>query len=120
METNFRLESAFAHWKRGSHRRKVILGSGSRVPDAFIETRHYYTHWDKALEPEILDGVAMHYAGMRLKLFLRALYLQIAGLSDDLLTAALENLSVVSQELKQTDAQEHLWRERRRDPAVPV
>lgn len=80
--------------------RKCILGEAARVPQTWIDTRNYYTHWDETLKSSILDIENMHYASVRLRALLRVLYLHFAGVSDDILDAALKNNSRASLALK--------------------
>jgi len=93
--------------------RRGILGENGRVPEAWIDTRNYYTHWDETLRPNIVDTADMHYASVRLRALLRALYLHVAGVSDEILATALNNNSGASRALKQVGATEHLRRERK-------
>ena len=84
--------------------RKNIIGGEGNAPGAWIDTRNYYTHWDEALRPDILDTKGMHYAGLRLKLVLRVLYLQLAGVPEDAFMWALKNPSKVSLDIQRLNA----------------
>ena len=86
--------------------RGVLGGGESEVLEPWLATRNYYTHWDEALRSKILGTNEMHYAGVRLKMLLRTLYLQLAGVSEDALTAALDNNSDLSRHLKAFNAME--------------
>jgi len=80
--------------------RRTALGEIGSVPQKWIDTRNYYTHWDEKLRPQILGLEEMYYAGVRLKLLLRALYLQLAGVSDETMVKAMGNNSEVSRQIR--------------------
>jgi hypothetical protein len=92
--------------------RTLIFGPDGTVPQQWIDTRNYYSHWDGELRANILDGQEMIYAIPRMRHFLRALYLQLAGIPQQALQQALSNASDDSQYLAQINAIER----RRRDP----
>lgn len=79
---------------------EAILG-GSKVPRSWVETRNYYTHWDETARPEALNGMEMHRANVRLRLLLRALYLDVAGIPPASIIKSLSNASRESQYLLQ-------------------
>lgn len=87
--------------------RKQILGGDGLVPSSWIHTRNYYTHWDEASKDGVLDGLGMHQAGVRIKVLLRALYLDFAGIPQQNISAALRNACKESQYLAQLNAQLH-------------
>ena len=58
--------------------RQRILGDEGIIPQSWVETRNYYTHWDESSRGNVLDGPAMHRAGVRLRQLLRCLYLDLA------------------------------------------
>jgi hypothetical protein len=82
------------------------LGRGGDVPQAWIDTRNYYTHWDEALQEGILDITQMHFASVRLKQLVRVLFLQLTGVSEATLTAACGNRSDVSRYVAQLNFME--------------
>src|ERR1700726_4954452 len=86
--------------------RSVIFGPGGKVPRAWIDTRNYYTHWDEELRSNVLDGQGMVYAHLRMRHFLRALYLDLAGVPQSAILEALRNTSIESQYLIQINAME--------------
>lgn len=59
--------------------RRYLFGLEGAVPRSWIDTRNYYTHWDEKSRAGVLDGVDMYNADTRLRLFLRALYLDLLG-----------------------------------------
>lgn len=79
--------------------RERILGADGRIPRAWIDTRNYYTHWDENLRPNVLDGQDMYNANVRIEHFIRALYLDLMGLPQDVILKALSNGSAPSQRL---------------------
>lgn len=86
--------------------RKAIFGPSAAVPREWIHTRNYYTHWDEKLRPKILDGQRMVYANVRMRHFLRALYLDLVGIPQDAIRRALGNTSGDSQYLLQINGRE--------------
>jgi len=87
--------------------RIAILGGDGTVPSSWVDTRNYYTHWDEALQASTLDGLAMHRACVRLKVWLRVLYLQLVGVPDAAIMKALNSTCNESQYLLQLNAAEH-------------
>ena len=85
--------------------RLVIFGSAGNIPRQWIDTRNYYTRTGtKNLEKNVLDGQGMYYANVRLKHFVRALYLDLMGIPQAAILAALANCSDPSQHLIQINA----------------
>jgi hypothetical protein len=70
--------------------KQLVLGELT-VPSKWVDTRNYYTHWDEAGRAEALDGAGMHYAGVRMRLLLRVLYLQQIGVSEQVIVTSLQN-----------------------------
>ena len=87
--------------------REIILGGDGTVPRSWVDTRNYYTHWDEALRPNTLDGVAMHRACARMKTLLRVLYLQLVNIPDAAIIQSLQNGCAESQYLVQLNATNH-------------
>lgn len=87
--------------------RVFILGGNGTIPGTWVDTRNYYTHWDESLRASSLDGTGMHRAGVRMKHLLRALYLDLIGISQDAIMKSLRNSCRESQYLGQLNAQEH-------------
>jgi len=84
--------------------RLMILGGEGQVPRRWVDTRNYYTHWDEELRSNVLDGQGMYYANVRMRHFLRALYLDFIGIPKEAIHASLCNTSNVSQHLAQLNA----------------
>lgn len=81
--------------------RHTILGTDGCIPQKWVETRNYYTHWDESLRTNVLDGAGMHRASVRLRLLLRALYLDLAGVPQASIERALVGANRESQYLLQ-------------------
>lgn len=81
--------------------RQQILGAVGLFPQSWVETRNYYTHWDEGSRGSVLDGPAMHRAGVRLKHLLRALYLDVAGVPQAAIQKALGGANRESRYLTQ-------------------
>lgn len=87
--------------------RKYIFNNDGTLPGVWVDTRNYYTHWDESSAKSILDGYEMHKANVRMKHFLRALYLELVGIPQDAIFSALTNTSRESQYLIQLNNSEH-------------
>jgi hypothetical protein len=92
--------------------RKHILGGSGSVPQSWVATRNYYTHWDEASKGDVLDGVEMHRAHVRMRHLLRALYLNLIGIPDVAIANSLQNTCSESQYLLQLNSMER----RRQNP----
>lgn len=84
--------------------REMIFGVDRKIPHQWIETRNYYTHWDQALRSDVLDGQEMYYANVRMRHFLRALYLDLLGIGPGAILHSLSNASDSAQHLIQINA----------------
>ncbi|GLH74757.1 hypothetical protein GETHLI_32590 [Geothrix limicola] len=87
--------------------RTIILGEGGQFPGSWVETRNYYTHWDVALQPTILEPPKMYEASFRISIFARVLFLQLMGISDEVVIQALGGSCHLAQYLIQLNAREH-------------
>jgi hypothetical protein len=81
--------------------RKTILGNNGKIPGSWVDTRNYYTHWDEELRPNVLDTQDMYNANVRMRVFLRVLYLNLMGAQEESILTALRNHSNDSQHLAQ-------------------
>lgn len=95
--------------------RSVILGGDGRLPQAWVDTRNYYTHWDASAKSKVLEGIDMYQANARLRMLLRVLYLDLVGISQDAVAKSLSNSSKESQYLIQINNAAH----RVRNPENP-
>lgn len=80
---------------------KLIMATDGKVPRSWIDTRNYLSHWDEDLQPNALDGQEMYNANVRMEHLLRALYLLMAGVSQETIFRCLQNTSRTSQQLVQ-------------------
>ena len=71
---------------------KAILGKNGQVPRSWIDTRNYHTHWDEELRGNVLEDQEMYFANVRMRHFLRALYIDLMGIPAEA-TAKAEPLS---------------------------
>ncbi len=79
----------------------LIFGREGKVPRSWIDTRNYHSHWDEELKPNIVDGQNMYNANIRMKHFIRALYLMFMGVPVATIVKCLSNSSDTSQHLIQ-------------------
>lgn len=86
--------------------RQAVFGGDGQVPPSWIDTRNYYTHWDEELRTNVLDTQGMYNANVRLRHFLRVLYLNILGIPPGAILKSLSNRSSSSQHLMQLNARE--------------
>lgn len=99
--------------------RLKIFGVGAKVPRTWIDTRNFYTHWDEALRENILSGQEMMNSNLRLSLFLRCLYLNLVGVPDSALSAALGGVHRASQWLIQINGRERRALAAKGEPGAP-
>ena len=76
------------------------------MPNQWLDTRHFFTHWDEELRPNILDSQGLYDANVRLKHFLRSLYLSIVDIPQQSILNALNGISESSRHLAQLNAEE--------------
>ena len=90
----------------GEELRATLLGSAGSVPQSWVDTRNYFTHWDETLTLNTLDGERMHRACVRMRQLLRVLYMKLVGVPERALILSLRNPSESSQYLMQLNARE--------------
>lgn len=95
--------------------RKHILGGDGSMPQRWVATRNYYTHWDESSKGDVLDGVEMHRSHVRMRHLLRALYLNLVGIPDHAIAKSLSNTCNESQYLIQLNNMEHRKHNRNSD-----
>lgn len=81
--------------------RQLALGSADAFPGAWIDTRNFFTHWDKELEANVLNGQALYEANVRLRMLLRLVYLNHIGVDPQILEKALTGTNPLAQHLIQ-------------------
>jgi hypothetical protein len=86
--------------------RTVVIGGNGKVPPSWIDTRNYYTHWDEELRENVLDGIGMYRAIIRMRHLVRVLYLLKMGVSQEVIYSSVTNTCASSQELLGIVAQE--------------
>jgi hypothetical protein len=86
--------------------RKIVLGPEGKVPRSWIDTRNYYTHWDEELRHNVLDSQEMYDANVRMRTFLRVLYLLLMDIPAKSIIGALTGGSNESQHIIQLNARE--------------
>jgi ApeA N-terminal domain 1 len=74
---------------------------GGAVPASWVRTRNYFTHWDEESKADILEGLGMYAAMVRMRAMLRALFLGHASIPPTALLEAMAGTSNVAQELLQ-------------------
>jgi hypothetical protein len=96
--------------------REQILGDGGVVPNNWVHTRNYYTHWDEASRDSVLSPIEMHRAHVRMRHLLRALYLGFVGIPQSSIARSLSNAYKDSQYLIQINNSEY----RKKHPGARV
>lgn len=71
--------------------RKQLFRESGQVPRVWVDTRNYYTHWDEALRESVLSDEHTYHANVRLRHFLRLLFMHFAGVPEDALLLALSS-----------------------------
>lgn len=79
--------------------RVKILGQGATVPQSWIDTRNYYTHWDEELLSNVLNSQSMYYANVRMHHFIRILYSLLMGVPAQDIDRAFSLPSSIAQQL---------------------
>ena len=79
--------------------RQVIFGDNGCLPQRWVTTRNFFTHWDEQERTEALHGAELYYANVRMRHFLRALYLELMGIPQDTILASLHSTGRVAQQL---------------------
>jgi hypothetical protein len=97
--------------------RVLILGKDGKVPQRWVDTRDYYTHWDAASKHKILSYLEMHQTSLRLKQWLRALYLLHIGIPADCIFRSAQGAHGDSQYLLQLNGAESYGHIQISDPA---
>ena len=77
--------------------RQRLLGRNGTFPRSWIHTRNYYTHWDDEAREDAMDGREMYVACARMRLLLRALYLNLVGIPQESIAKALDGACKESQ-----------------------
>jgi hypothetical protein len=70
-------------------------------PRSWIDTRNFFTYWDKELEPKVVTAQALYEANVPLRVLLRVVYLHFAGVDPQVLEKALLGTNPLAQHLIQ-------------------
>ncbi len=81
--------------------RSYLLGGNGKVPQRWVDTRNYYTHWDESSRAKVLSNSELHHVNARLRHWLRALYLDRIGVPYDKILKAAQGGHKDSQFLLQ-------------------
>jgi hypothetical protein len=79
----------------------LAIGVAGDFPRSWIDTRNFFTHWDKELEQKIVTGQALYEANVRLRVLLRLVYLHFVGVDPQSLEKALLGTNPLAQHLIQ-------------------
>jgi len=77
-----------------------IFGGSGYVPQSWIDTRNYYTHWDSDLLSKALDNQDMYHANIKMQYFIRSIYIQLMGISSEDLDAAFHGNTHAAYDLR--------------------
>jgi hypothetical protein len=86
--------------------RQQILGRDGTMSQRWIDTRNYYTHWDEGLRPNVFGSQELFHANLRLRHFVRALFLDLMGVSQEAILEGLSGGHRESQHLMQINSAE--------------
>ncbi len=81
--------------------RQLVLNADS-IPGSWVTTRNFYTHWDQASHHLVLKDIEIHAANVKLGMLIRVLLLQVAGVPQAAVLAALNGNSKTAQEVHQS------------------
>lgn len=84
--------------------RAYIFGESKKMPNSWIDTRNYYTHWDDALLSNVLNIQSIVNVNLRMRCLLHVLYALKMGISSDDLEKALGGSSRIAQDLMYVNA----------------
>jgi hypothetical protein len=79
--------------------RLLVVGHASGVPDVWVNTRNYYTHWTNDLKKEAAEGADLYCLNTRLMTLARVLLLRLAGVPAKVIISALRGRSRWAREL---------------------
>jgi hypothetical protein len=77
------------------------IGVAGDFPRPWIDTRNFFTHWDKALEQKIITGQALYEANVRRRVLLRLAYRHFVGVDPQIVENALLGTNPLAQHLIQ-------------------
>lgn len=90
--------------------RLLVTGRVSGVPDVWVNTRNYYTHWTDDLREKAAEGADLYCLNTRLMMLARVLLLRLAAVPSEAIVRALRGESQWARELA------HVAQRERRGP----
>jgi hypothetical protein len=94
-----RVRELLARLPKGIQER--LLGKDGKLVQRWVDSRNYFTHWDESLRPGLLDGGELYHTNVRLRHFMRALFLNLMGVSSEAIDKGLAGAHRASQHLMQ-------------------
>jgi hypothetical protein len=79
--------------------RRLVVGNGPRVPEVWVNTRNYYTHWTNDLKAKAAEGVDLYCLNTRLTLLARVLFLCFVNVKAESIVEALHGGNRWAREL---------------------
>jgi len=79
--------------------RQIVLGGDGAIPPSWVDTRNFFTHWVEQERSKALQGAELYHANLRMRHFLRALYLDLIGIPQHSILESLNGPNRVAQEL---------------------
>lgn len=79
--------------------RLLVTGHAKGVPDVWVDTRNYYTHWTEDLKKTAAEGAALYCINTRLLMLARVLLLRLVGVKPEVIIRALRGESRLAREL---------------------
>lgn len=104
MSLSSRLRDLAAHFEESVRRR--LFGTDGQPPASWVRTRNYYTHWNEEDRASALDTAEMQHAIVRMRAWLRVLYMWHTGIPQEVIATALDGVSRDAQRLIQVNAEE--------------
>ena len=64
-------------------RKRIFGNEDGSVPGQWVDTRNFYSHWDPNSKSNLLENNELIHANVRMRHFLRALYLNLLQVPED-------------------------------------
>ncbi len=78
---------------------RMLVAGQSGVPDVWVNTRNYYTHWTDDLRRKAAEGAQLYHLNTRLMMLARVLLLRSVNVPSDAILRALRGESQWAREL---------------------
>jgi ApeA N-terminal domain 1 len=88
--------------------REPVTGVRKGIPESWVDTRNYYTHWPESLKSKTAEGIELYCLNVRLALLLRILLLRTTSLSVDSIFRSLRGRSRWARELEHVAERERM------------